>query len=95
MLNRRTELRLRKLEKRTEPDYDMMSDDELLAEFQEAITACGGPEACAELLQEPAAAEELARVMACRSGAEYMRMDLSASAFALRGRQHGPEVRRS
>jgi hypothetical protein len=94
-MSRRTETRLRKLEKRTERSFDELSDDELLVMYQEAITACGGPDACAELLQEPAAAEELARVMACRSGAEYMRMDLSASAFALRGRQHGPEVRRS
>jgi len=95
MLNRRTELRLRKLEKRTEPDYDMMSDDELLAEFQEAITACGGPEALAGLLNDRAAAEGLARVMACQSGAEYMRMDLSAGEMALKRRSWQPEVHRS
>ena len=95
MTSRRIETRLRKLEKRTERDLDALSDDELLAHFHQIITAYGGPEAIGELLQEPAAAEELARVMACRSGAEYMRMDLSASASALRGRQHRPEVRRS
>ena len=95
MTNRRMEMRLRKLEKRTERSLDELSDDELLVMYQEAIAACGGPQALAELLQEPAAAEELTRVMACRSGAEYMRMDLSASEFALRGRQHRPEVQRS
>jgi hypothetical protein len=95
MINRRMEMRLRKLEKRTERSLDELSDDELLAECQKAITACGGPEALAELRQDPAAAEGYARVMACRSGREFIQMDLSAGELALRGRQHRPEVRRS
>jgi hypothetical protein len=93
--SRRIETRLRRLEKRTERDLDALSDDELLAHFRQIITAYGGPEVIGELLQEPAAAEELARVMACRSGREFIQMDLSAGELALRGRQHRPEVRRS
>ncbi len=74
---------------------DELSDDELLVIYQKAITACGGPEALAELLQDPAAVEGLARVMACQSGREFMWMDLSAGELALQGRQHRPEGRSS
>ena len=74
---------------------DELSNDELLVIYQKAITACGGPEALAELQQAPTAAAGYARVMACQSGREFMWMDLSAGELALQGRQHRPEGRSS